>query len=265
MEGPAGKIDNPELMGMIPRAVEQIFDTAKSLEEKGWSYTMEAQYLEIYNETIRDLLTKDNGDHKYDIRHDPKTNKTKVSDICVVPVTTRHEVANILRRAAQNRAVGSTNLNERSSRSHRWEKGPCDLSVSGKLNWFVLFQSVFTLRLNGTNSITTESSEGILNLIDLAGSERLAQSGATGDRLKETQAINKSLSCLGDVIAALANKEQHIPYRNSKLTYLLQNSLGEWLLNSGCRQLWFGLTVLPSRRQLQDTHVCQRQPSSYPL
>jgi kinesin family protein C1 len=87
-------------------------------------------------------------------------------------------------------------------------------------------RSVFTLRLNGTNSITTESSEGILNLIDLAGSERLAQSGATGDRLKETQAINKSLSCLGDVIAALANKDQHIPYRNSKLTYLLQNSLG---------------------------------------
>jgi hypothetical protein len=85
---------------------------------------------------------------------------------------------------------------------------------------------VFQLRLIGKNKHTDAKSEGILNLIDLAGSERLAQSGATGDRLKETQAINKSLSCLGDVIAALANKEKHIPYRNSKLTYLLQDSLG---------------------------------------
>lgn len=86
--------------------------------------------------------------------------------------------------------------------------------------------SVFTLRLAGKNSITDESSEGVLNLIDLAGSERLSQSGATGDRLRETQAINKSLSCLGDVIYAIANKDPHVPYRNSKLTYLLQNSLG---------------------------------------
>ena len=121
MEGPTDKIDNPEMMGMIPRAVQQIFETAKHLEDKGWSYTMEAQYLEIYNESIRDLLAGkgESADHKYDIRHDPKTNKTRVSDLSVVPVTTRHEVNNLLWRATQTRATGSTNLNERSSRSHR--------------------------------------------------------------------------------------------------------------------------------------------------
>jgi kinesin family protein C1 len=117
-------------------------------------------------------------------------------------------VANLLKKASQNRAVGATNINERSSRSH----------------------SVFTLRLKGKNTITGEVSTGVLNLIDLAGSERLSASGSTGDRLKETQAINKSLSSLGDVIYALATSKEgsHIPYRNSKLTYLLQNSLGKY-------------------------------------
>ncbi|KAJ3242938.1 kinesin-like nuclear fusion protein [Chytriomyces hyalinus] len=196
-------------IGVIPRAVGQIFEAAASLEAKGWSYSFETSFLEIYNESIRDLLVSSSGaaagtTPKYDIKHEGGV--TRVTDLTVVPVTRGDEVQSLLRRASTNRAVAATNSNEHSSRSH----------------------SVFTLRLKGTNSLTGESCEGTLNLIDLAGSERLSVSGSTGDRLKETQAINKSLSALGDVIFALGGKESggHVPYRNSKLTYLLQNSLG---------------------------------------
>ncbi|KAJ3295469.1 kinesin-like nuclear fusion protein [Borealophlyctis nickersoniae] len=204
MEGPDNFDEHPDEMGMIPRTVQQIFATAESLKEKGWTYTMEGQFLEIYNETIRDLLGSGTDDKKHDIKHNATTGKTTVTDAVTVMVSSPSEVAKLLKKASHNRAVAATNCNERSSRSH----------------------SVFTLRLNGHNSLTDESSEGILNLIDLAGSERLSASGSTGDRLKETQAINKSLSCLGDVIYSLANKDSHVPYRNSKLTYLLQGSLG---------------------------------------
>ncbi|KAF8935552.1 kinesin-like nuclear fusion protein [Haplosporangium gracile] len=204
MEGPLNASE--ESMGMIPRSVLQIYESAKTLEAKGWTYSMEGQYVEIYNETVNDLLGNDglNGGKKHEIRH--ADGKTTITDITTVVLTSPEKVAALLKKAAHNRSVGSTLMNERSSRSH----------------------CVFTLRLSGKNSITDESSEGVLNLIDLAGSERLSQSGAKGDRLKETQAINKSLSALSDVISAIANPNAnaHVPYRNSKLTYLLQNSLG---------------------------------------
>ncbi|KAI8813311.1 KIFC1-like kinesin [Cladochytrium replicatum] len=212
MEG-GEDLNDPKAVGMIPRAVEQIFEAAEALKAKGWQYTMEAQYLEIYNESIRDLLdNNDNGTKKHEIKHHPTTNRTTVTDSVTVVVSTPKNVRDLLKRASHNRAVAATLCNERSSRSH----------------------SVFTLRLCGQNSVTDETCEGLLNLIDLAGSERLSSSGSTGDRLKETQAINKSLSCLGDVISALSNKDSHVPYRNSKLTYLLQNSLG-----GNCKTLMF--------------------------
>lgn len=196
------------LDGMIPRAVHQIYETARDLEDKGWTYKMEGNFVEVYNENLNDLLgNPDELDKKkHEIRHDMQRGKTIITDANTVHLESPEMVETILKRAAANRSVAATKANERSSRSH----------------------SVFILKLLGQNHITGERSEGTLNLVDLAGSERLSHSGATGERLKETQNINRSLSCLGDVIAALGQGKEggHIPYRNSKLTYLLQFSLG---------------------------------------
>ncbi|KAJ6724345.1 KINESIN-LIKE PROTEIN [Salix viminalis] len=206
-----GKPGNPEQKGLIPRSLEQIFQTKQSLQSQGWKYEMQVSMLEIYNETIRDLLsTKDssraeygsNG-KQYAIKHDANGN-TLVSDLTVVDVCSTREVSFLLDQASHSRSVGKTQMNEQSSRSH----------------------FVFTLRISGVNENTEQQVQGVLNLIDLAGSERLSKSGSTGDRLRETQAINRSLSSLSDVIFALAKKEDHVPFRHSKLTYLLQPCLG---------------------------------------
>ncbi|KZT59890.1 kinesin-domain-containing protein [Calocera cornea HHB12733] len=205
MEGGA----SDDAAGMIPRAVRQIFEVTQELKGRGWTYRMEGQFLEIYNETINDLLgTGEIDKKKHEIKHE-KNGRTTVTDVVILPLESPSQVRNLLMRAQSRRTVHATLMNERSSRSH----------------------SVFTLRVSGNNPLTGESCDGCLNLVDLAGSERLATSGAANDkeRLKETQAINKSLSALGDVIAALGEKSAadkgHVPYRNSKLTYLLQNSL----------------------------------------
>ncbi|XP_076471326.1 carboxy-terminal kinesin 2-like [Babylonia areolata] len=203
MEG--GSVRDEESMGMIPRAVSQIFATAQDLQDKGWQYKFSTSFVEIYNETIGDLLaTSKDKSVKHEIRLGGRDSQVTVTNLTTVDVTSQVEIAKLLKQASENRAVAATKCNERSSRSH----------------------SIFMLHLAGHNSITSETCQGTLNLVDLAGSERLKDSGSEGKRLKETQAINKSLSHLGNVIMALGNKESHIPYRDSKLTHLLQNSLG---------------------------------------
>lgn len=215
--------------GMIPLAVQQIYATARDLEEKGWKYALEGTFVEVYNEKLNDLLGKseDLDKKKLDIRHDDAKGKTLIVNAETMPLESPDMLESLLVRANKNRSVAATRANERSSRSH----------------------SVFVLRLTGTNAITGERSEGTLNLVDLAGSERLGHSGATGERLKETQNINKSLSCLGDVIGALGSGKDkaHIPYRNSKLTYLLQHSLG-----GNSKTLMF-VMVSPMMAHLQET------------
>jgi kinesin family protein C1 len=192
------------MRGIIPRAMQQVALYKKELEHKGWEYHMEASFIEIYNETIKDLLREDEKDDKHDIKKDAAGN-IYVSDVTMIPVDLENneQMDGIMCLAAKHRSVGQTAMNERSSRSH----------------------SVFTLHLRAVNVSQNISLKGTLNLVDLAGSERLDRSGATGDRLKEAVAINKSLSALTDVFVAISNKQAHIPYRNSKLTHLLQPAL----------------------------------------
>ena len=195
--------------GMIPRATRQIYECAIALEDKGWKYEMKGSFVEVYNEALNDLLcsSKENDKKKMEIRHDEQQQKTAIQDCTEVQLDSADTVESILSTASRNRTVAKTLANERSSRSH----------------------SVFILKLKGVNAATGERSEGTLNLVDLAGSERLNHSGSTGERLKETQSINRSLSCLGDVIGALGQQGKdavgasavaaaHIPYRNSKVS-----------------------------------------------
>lgn len=192
--------------GMIPRATKMIYETVNKLKEKSWTYTMEGTFIEVYNEELHDLLTpakEQDSKKKPDIKHDEIRKTTTVTNCKSVTLDSEDTVELMLNQAQKNRSVAATKSNEQSSRSH----------------------SVFTLKLIGENAATGERCEGTLNLVDLAGSERLKQSGAEGERMKETQNINTSLKSLGDVIEALGTG-RHVPYRNSKLTYLLRYSLG---------------------------------------
>lgn len=229
MEGPQNisdfKIEYDNQLGIIPRTIHQIFNSVQELREKDWKYELEASFLEIYNEAIRDLLSV-HPDNKCEIKTvGAKGKDMHVTNLTLVKVTSVEIIQTLLKRAHKNRSVAATQCNEHSSRSH----------------------SVFRLKLNGHNDTTKEECEGMLNLVDLAGSERLKESCLEGSRLQETKNINRSLSNLGNVIMALAQKADHIPYRNSKLTHLLMNSLG-----GNSKTLMF-VNVSPLEEHLNET------------
>jgi kinesin family protein C1 len=198
-----GDQHNEETRGIIPRAVAKVVEASQANAKKGWKYRMCASYVEIYNEQVRDLLKAGSGhSDKHSIVH--VDGVTEVSGVNREPVESVDAAAGLVRRAAAARAVEATQMNAVSSRSH----------------------TIFMLYITGEHEASGSRLTGCLNLVDLAGSERVGRSGAEGARLKEACAINKSLSCLGDVFQALSNGQKHIPYRNSKLTYLLQPCLG---------------------------------------
>ena len=195
MEGPRA---DP---GINQRALQELFRETSDRSNE-WDYTISVSCIEIYNESIRDLLGS-NPTSKLDVKLNPGGG-VHVPGLSQYEVSSAEDVNNVFRVGQENRATAATNMNEHSSRSH----------------------ALLCVEVVGTNSTTGARTLGKLNLVDLAGSERVSKSGADGARLKEAQNINKSLSCIGDVIHALRSKQPHVPYRNSKLTYLLQDSLG---------------------------------------
>jgi kinesin family protein C1 len=196
-----------DMRGIIPRAIQQVGNYKNDLEKDGWEYHVQVSFLEIYSDTIRDLLREESGEmRKHDVKFD-KNGRHYVTGITMQDLDPNDStsVEDVMRRAAKHRSVASTDMNANSSRSH----------------------SVFTLYLKMASSdkVVGEYLENTLNLCDLAGSERVQKSGAEGERMKEAISINKSLSCLRDVFTAIGNKAGHVPYRNSKLTRLLEPCL----------------------------------------
>ncbi|KAG2781077.1 Kinesin-like protein [Phytophthora cactorum] len=195
-----------QMRGIIPRSIGLIINCCEELTAMGWNFSLMVTFYEIYNETIRDLLTMDSGsDVKHSIRTDNRGRNyvEGLTEVFIDFDQAAEQVDEIVNLAACNRSVDRTDMNAHSSRSH----------------------SIFALKIRGYNEAQNTEVEGTLSLVDLAGSERLSRSNATGNRLKEAQAINKSLSALADVFQALAKKSSHVPYRNSKLTYALQPAL----------------------------------------
>ncbi|KAL0254443.1 Kinesin heavy chain [Diplodia seriata] len=194
-------IEDDDNKGIIPRIVEQIF--ASILTSPGnMEYTVRVSYMEIYMERIRDLLAPQNDNLPV---HEEKNRGVYVKGLLEIYVSSVQEVYEVMRRGGNARAVSSTNMNAESSRSH----------------------SIFVITVTQKNVETGSAKSGQLFLVDLAGSEKVGKTGASGQTLEEAKKINKSLSALGMVINALTDgKSSHVPYRDSKLTRILQESLG---------------------------------------
>jgi len=215
MEGAASSAER----GIIPNSFQHIFERVSVSENQ--QFLVRASYLEIYNEEIRDLLSKDPR-NKLKLREHPDRG-VYVKELTTFVVKNAEEIDKVMQAGKRNRSTGATLMNQTSSRSH----------------------SVFTIIVeccdnggNGGDSGALSKHHrdqlqqqtirvGKLNLVDLAGSERQSKTGTTGERFKEATKINLSLSALGNVISALVDgRTQHVPYRDSKLTRLLQSSLG---------------------------------------
>uniref|UniRef100_A0A669DQJ7 Kinesin-like protein n=1 Tax=Oreochromis niloticus TaxID=8128 RepID=A0A669DQJ7_ORENI len=215
------------LAGIIPRTLHQIFE---KLSENGTEFSVKVSLLEIYNEELFDLLSPtEDVSERLQLFDDPRNKRgVVVKGLEEVTVHNKDEVYQILERGAAKRRTASTLMNAYSSRSH----------------------SVFSVTIH-MKEITLEGEElvkiGKLNLVDLAGSENIGRSGAVDKRAREAGNINQSLLTLGRVITALVEKRPHVPYRESKLTRILQDSLG------GRTKTSIIATVSPSSSNLEET------------
>lgn len=202
-----GRESPEELRGVIPRAFHHIFDAITAVANPGKEFLVRASYLEIYNEDIRDLLAKGSSSQKLQLK-ESQDSGVYVKDLTSYVVKSVRECDKLREFGHKNRKTGETLMNKDSSRSH----------------------AIFTVTVEQCETAADGHPSirmGKLNMVDLAGSERQSKTGATGDRLKEATRINLSLSALGNCISALVDgKSSHIPYRDSKLTRMLEDSLG---------------------------------------
>ncbi|XP_035401458.1 kinesin-1 heavy chain isoform X2 [Anser cygnoides] len=195
-----GKLHDPDGMGIIPRIVQDIFNYIYSMDEN-LEFHIKVSYFEIYLDKIRDLLDVSKTNLSV---HEDKNRVPYVKGCTERFVCSPEEVMDTIDEGKSNRHVAVTNMNEHSSRSH----------------------SIFLINVKQENTQTEQKLSGKLYLVDLAGSEKVSKTGAEGAVLDEAKNINKSLSALGNVISALAESSTYVPYRDSKMTRILQDSLG---------------------------------------
>ncbi|XP_023287715.1 osmotic avoidance abnormal protein 3 [Orussus abietinus] len=197
------------MRGFVERSLEHLFE-ATSTSSTETRYLALLSYLEIYNEKLRDLLQDSEAEGLLQLKEDATRGTYVAGGLREVTVKNAAECALFVERGDRRRALAATKMNAASSRSHA-----------------VLTLSLEAIAINEDDKRGSAVRRGRLHLVDLAGSERQARTGATGDRLKEAASINLSLSALGNVISALAaGNGRHVPYRDSKLTRLLRDSLG---------------------------------------
>ncbi len=196
-----GILENPEKEGIIPRMIRYVFNYILHSKEEV-EFTVKVSMIEIYMEKIRDLI--DTKRSNLNIRED-RVKGVYIEDLSEHYVGNDMEVLELMKIGSDNRAIAATNMNDHSSRSH----------------------SIFIMTIHQNNLKDSVAKTGKLYLVDLAGSEKISKTGATGHTLEEAKMINRSLTCLGMVINNLTDgKSTYIPYRDSKLTRVLSESLG---------------------------------------
>ncbi|PIK59428.1 hypothetical protein BSL78_03641 [Apostichopus japonicus] len=221
--------------GIAPRAFNKIFDVIEENKSK-FSFKVYTYMCELYNEKLIDLYSKDHSDDaRLDIKKDKK-GMVFIQGAVIQEATNSKELNGLFEHGSENRHVASTKMNAESSRSHL----------------------ILAIIIESTNLATGSVVKGKLSLVDLAGSERAAKTGATAEQLKEANSINKSLSALGDVISALSSEQQFIPYRNNKLTMLMQDSLG-----GNAKTLMF-VNISPADYNAEETVVSLTLPGTHP-
>ncbi|GKT36559.1 Carboxy-terminal kinesin 2 [Aduncisulcus paluster] len=252
--GQTGSGKTYTMEGVIPRAVEKILKDTR--EKKGWKYTVKVKFIEIYNNTIRDLLQNSSDSDSKDLRSKILSSKEKrqnhftveeqsngftdVAEIAPLAVTTMSQFRKTMGIAASNRHVAATSMNAHSSRSH----------------------AIYRIYVNGEDSEGKRSTNGVMDLVDLAGSENIKMSGVDGAREKEAKMINLSLSTLSTAIRYLSYKQQEskglkiskdaIPqcpsFRNSVLTQFLKGTLS----GKNCKALLI-INISPEDKSIGQT------------